>query len=118
MFIETNPYLAVYAALPLASAIIHRNVKKPVIVVVFVIGYALLGWLLLFAALSWNDAQWMELMQRTPNPSDKLLEQFQSDGASNAFTLFFGLPVSIIYCSFWWLVLRGLLKLKNRPKQV
>jgi hypothetical protein len=108
MIIGINPFLLAFAALPLASAALHRKSKRGLVVLLLIAGYSIAGWLLLFAAQYWNDMQWVALMERTPNPSDELIHQFNSDGASKAFTLLFGLPVSAIWCSLCWGLWRGI----------
>lgn len=111
MILGTNPFLLAFAILPLVSAALHRKSKKSLVVLLLIVGYSIAGWLLLFAAQYWNDMQWVALMERTPNPSEELIQQFNSDGASKAFTLLFGLPVSVIWCSLCWGLWRGISRL-------
>jgi 4-amino-4-deoxy-L-arabinose transferase-like glycosyltransferase len=59
----------------------------------------LIGWLL------WNLAVWQHfetldaLVRNTPNPSEELLDRWQSDGAPKVFALYFGWVFAAIY--FW-----------------
>ncbi len=68
---------------------------------------ALIGWALEFGSDNWVDAQWTALMERTPNPSKDLIQQYDSDGASKAATLLFGLPLAAVYSAIWFGVLYG-----------
>lgn len=103
-----NVPLFAFWTLPFISAVVHRKVGKRWTIFLLLIAYATLGWLLLFGALAWNDAQWSALLDRTPNPSEELMEQFNSDGASRAFTLLFGWPTSFLYVSSGWGISRGI----------
>lgn len=102
-----NPYEAGFTLLsPVVAVFLWRKQNLPMLVSV-AFGCALVSWLLLFAADIWIDQQWFSLMERTPNPSEELIREFNSDGASKAATLILGLPFSLAYFLLCFLVVRS-----------
>jgi hypothetical protein len=102
-----NPYdIAFFALAPLVALALLR-VRRRLYVAIAVAVTAVAGWGLESAASSWLDSAWISLMEQTPNPSPRLLEQFNGDGASKTAALLFGLPVSLAYATICFVVARG-----------
>ena len=98
-------------------ALLSLRFERRSLILAALVAAALTGWALGFAVDSWIDAQWTALMERTPNPSKELLEQYDSDGASKAATLLFGLQISAAYAGVWFAVIysgRRIIKLRGR----
>ena len=102
-----NPYEVVFVLLsPIAVVFLWRQQNLKILGAV-AFGCALVSWLLLFAADAWLDQQWFSLIEKTPNPSEQLIREFNSDGASKTATLILGFPLSLGYFLLCFLVARS-----------
>jgi hypothetical protein len=115
----TNPYDVAFLGLAPALALASLPLKRrPVVFAVMTIT-ALVGWGLAFASAAWVDRQWIALLERTPDPSLELVEQFNADGASKSALVLFGLPYSFAYSAAWLGLVRGAQRLlQRRPHRV
>jgi hypothetical protein len=110
----TNPYdIAFWIMAPLLATISLRARRRTRVFLALGI-CALFGWGLGFLANGWIDAQWEHLIDRTPNATPDLINQADSDAASKAAMLLFGLPVSVVYSAAWFGVVHGLRRLIRR----
>lgn len=101
-----NPYEVGFALLSPVVAVFLWRQKNINILVTVTLGCVLASWLLLFSADTWLDQQWLSLMEKTQNPSEELIREFNSDGASKAATLILGFPFSLVYFLLCFLVIR------------
>jgi hypothetical protein len=101
----TDPYDVAYLLAAPTAALLSLGLERRWLV--FLAAAAMVGWVLEFGAENWVDAQWMTLIERTPDPSRELIQQFNSDGASKAETLLFGLPIAAVYAAMWFGVIYG-----------
>jgi len=91
------PPLAALASLPIR----RRSALIGVAVLV-----AVVTWVFEWQAEMWLDARWIELMDRTRDPSPELLRAFSADGASKSAIALFGLPVAAIHTSICFVLVR------------
>ena len=103
----TNPYDIAFLAFAPALAFFSLRCRRRSEILLALAVAAVVGWGLGFAGQAWIDAQWDALLERTPNPSTELIEQINSDSASKATLLIFGLPISLAYSAVWFTVIRG-----------
>jgi hypothetical protein len=110
----TNPYDVAFLGLAPVLALASLPLKRrPAIFAVLTIT-ALVGWGLAFASEAWVNRQWMALLERTPDPSLELIQQFDADGASKSGLVLFGLPYSFAYSAAWLGLVRGSRRLLHR----
>lgn len=112
----TNPYDVAWLALAPLAALASLRVVRPLHVALVVAATALVAWGSGFAALGWLDAQWSSYLAGTQNPSPRLMEQLNADGASATAVLVLGLPVSLIYVLVCFASVRGVRRLKQKRK--
>lgn len=104
----TNPCDVAFLALAPLAALISLRFKRRSYVVLALIVVALGGWGLDFASEAWLDAAWFSLMEGTPNPPLKLIEQFNTDAAGKAGVFLLGFPISLVYAAIWFMVVYGI----------
>jgi TRAP-type C4-dicarboxylate transport system permease small subunit len=109
-----NPFDIAFFLLAPTIAMVATRVQKRSHVFIALALASLCGWGLAFGASAWIDAQWTSLMDRTPNPSEQLIQQFDTDGGDKAALLLFGLPISFAYASTWFGVVLGIYRFLRR----
>lgn len=75
---------------------------------------SLVGWLLLFAANRFGQLELDDVVLNHPNPSEKLLDQWASDGGSKSFAAVFGWAFALIWALPCYLIYRFAVWRRNR----
>jgi hypothetical protein len=110
----TNPYDVAFLGLAPAFALASLRIKRLQVVFAVMTITALVGWGLAFASAAWVDRHWLTLLERTPDLSPELVEQYNADGASKSALELFGLPYSFAYSAAWLGLVRGARRLLQR----
>lgn len=109
-----NPFdIAFFLLAPTIATVATRIQKRSHVFIALALA-SFCGWGLAFGASAWIDAQWTSLLERTPNPSEQLIQQFNTDGADKGALLLFGLPISFAYASTWFGVVLGVCRIFRR----
>lgn len=100
--IFVNPFNFAFLAMPFIVAFIHRNLKGIWLQARFIVGYAFVGWFILFAASWYADAQWADWLESLSTPSTRQIELFNKEEAMKGFYFLFGWPISLAYVCIVW----------------
>ena len=106
MNVIVNPYDLAAVALAPAVAVASLRLRDRWYLTLALVATALIGWGLMISSASWADAQAAARFDAIQNPTPQQLDTFDADGASRASLIIFGLPVSLIYASIWFALVR------------
>lgn len=99
-----NQYELIFLILPMLVALRLSQKISPKERFVCALICVAVCWWLLFASDAWYSARASEVFDRIPNPSPEMIQEFNTDGASQLATLVFGLPLSLAYLGLCVLV--------------
>ena len=80
---------------------------------VILLAIVFVGWAAWFGFVIFHFQHFGDLINSQENPSEKLLNEWASDGGPMVFALFFGLAFSAVYSSAW-LAIYILVKLTSK----
>jgi hypothetical protein len=92
-----NLYFAAFLIIPIVILVAKESGRLSRSPWLIFFSNAVIGWLLIILAVDSSQRSLDDIVRHTTNPSDELLKQWQNDGATQVFALYFGWIYAIVY---------------------